>query len=1184
MPTNKKKTKTVKTSKKVSNPFSSGGGGNTFETRVQAMVVTLMLTGGFAPCLPTWPISKIKLQGKYTGFDIDDLIIYTQSPNNNKKAKLLGQIKHSIRITQRDKVFGEVIQAAWNDFNNPKVFTEKADVIALITGPLSVTDNSDVRTILEWARNSEDANDFLTKVNQVHFSSHAKREKLKVFQNHLKNANGGIDLSDDELWRFLKSFHLIGYDLNIKAGSTLSLLQSLISQYSPENAQALWTQIIDEVQSANQNAGTMTIDSLPEELQSAFQRRAVETFPTDITRTSSTQEKTDWSKIDYASELAIANLLGSWDDHSDADKTIVEQITGEEHGSWITKIRKILHMPGSPLTLKNGKWNVNNRMDLLQKTGDRLFDEQLDRFKQGAVTVLKEHNPKFELPPEERYAASIHGKISRYSKSLRKGMAESLALLGSYPQELPYCSPNKAENIALVTVREVLEEADWVLWSSLDDVLPLLAEAAPNQFITAVENTLHNTPCPFNEVFAQERTGITGANYMTGLLWALETLAWNDEYITQVAVILGELAVLDPGGNWANRPTDSLKTIFLPWLPQTSAPIEKRKVAIQTLQKEIPDITWQFLLTMLPNQHQISTGAHKPLWRWSLPENQPKVTHQDYWEQVSFYANMAVDEAKNDLTKLTELVKNLHNLPQQAFDSLLEHLTSEEIIGKHEEERLPLWTKLLDFITKHKKYSDSKWALNSDLIEKINKIAEKLAPKNPLNLYKRLFCSPAAKLFDETGNWKEQREILAERRQNAVKDLISSYELNTLIEFAKDVESPFDLGLSLGFIDNEQADSVILPNCLDITANRIVEFTNGFIWARSINKGWAWSDQIDTSKWSISQIGRFLCSLPFTNETWKLSEKLLKDNEAEYWSNISVNPVEAEVNVEKAIDKLMEHNRPNAALSCINNMLYNKQDIDKSRTVKALLAAVSSDESAYTADLYDIIEIIKALQKDPSTNQDELFKVEWAYLSILDRDDGASPKLLEQRLASDPEFFCEVIQLVFLSKNEKKSEKEPDEHQIAIATNAYELIRKWQTPPGLQPDGSFSGDHFNGWLDKVKKICSKSGHLGVGLSHVGTVLIHCPPDPSGLWINSTVAEAINAKDAEDLRRGFSSGILNSRGVHWVDPTGKPEKELAAKYKKQADEAEAQGYQRLASTLREVADSYKREAVRIIEEF
>ena len=33
-----------------------------------------------------------------------------------------------------------------------------------------------------------------------------------------------------------------------------------------------------------------------------------------------------------------------------------------------------------------------------------------------------------------------------------------------------------------------------------------------------------------------------GSNYMTGLLWALETVAWDAEYLTRVVVSLGELA------------------------------------------------------------------------------------------------------------------------------------------------------------------------------------------------------------------------------------------------------------------------------------------------------------------------------------------------------------------------------------------------------------------------------------------------------------------------------------------------------------------------------------------------------------------------------------------------------------------------------------------------------------------
>ena len=66
-----------------------------------------------------------------------------------------------------------------------------------------------------------------------------------------------------------------------------------------------------------------------------------------------------------------------------------------------------------------------------------------------------------------------------------------------------------------------------------------------------------------------------------------------------------------------------------------------------------------------------------------------------------------------------------------------------------------------------------------------------------------------------------------------------------------------------------------------------------------------------------------------------------------------------------------------------------------------------------------------------------------------------------------------------------------------------------------------------------------------------------------------------------MRNGFSTGTYNSRGMHSMDPTGKPERELAEQYRQKAEDVENAGYQRLAVTLRKLADSYDRDAERII---
>ena len=108
-------------SSKLSNPFSVGGGGVHFEADIQASFVVLMLTGGYAPCLPCWPIVEIKLQGKLDGFDTDDLIAFVENKDTGERRMLLCQVKLTIRVTKNDETFAHVIQAAWDDFNNTTV-------------------------------------------------------------------------------------------------------------------------------------------------------------------------------------------------------------------------------------------------------------------------------------------------------------------------------------------------------------------------------------------------------------------------------------------------------------------------------------------------------------------------------------------------------------------------------------------------------------------------------------------------------------------------------------------------------------------------------------------------------------------------------------------------------------------------------------------------------------------------------------------------------------------------------------------------------------------------------------------------------------------------------------------------------------------------------------------------------
>jgi len=1162
--------------KKLSNPYSTGGGGVHFEGHVQASFVALMLTGGHAPCLPCWPIVEINLQAKIDGIDTDDLVIVVENANSKERRKLLGQVKHSICITAGNTVFGDVIQAAWSDFTNTNIFTKDKDVIALITGPLSQTD-AEVAWILNHARsNKSDPQRFFRNITTANFSSKVKIQKLQVIRNHLKVANDGVDLTDEVFHKFLTNFYLLGYDLGEDEGVVLSLINSHISQFKPESPRPVWSRILEFTNNRNHHAGCITRNNLSDDLRNVFVVKPVSEFP--IILALPRAGGTDWTQHPDATYLALAVLIGSWQDNSQCDLEAITQLLGISYDEWLKKAREILHCPDSPLSLKNGIWKVNNRTELCCLLGSRILDQNLDTFRSLAVSVLKEPDPAFELPTEERYTASIHGKVLKYSHVFRKGISEGLAILGSQPKVCSNCTQGKAEATCVRVIRELLTNADWILWGSLNDLLPTLAEAAPDEFIDAVENAMPLSSCPFDKLFSQEGDGITGGNYLTGLLWALEGLAWDEQYLVRVCAVLGELASHDPGGQWANRPSNSLATILLPWLPQTRASVEKLKVAVKTILDQSPDIGWNLIIQLLHGQHQTSSGSHKPSWRKTIPDDWKKeITPQEYWQQTSFYAELAVAAAGQDTVRLSVLIDHFDSLPKSAFDQLLQALTSQPISELPEEQRLSVWDHLAKFTNKHRRFSSEEWALPNELIIRIEQVAEQLAPTNPFNLYQHFFTGRDCDLYEENGDWEEQSKELETRRETAVSEIFHLDGVEGVIRFAESVSSPGQVGHALGVIADSVIEHTLLPQFLSSAGNTLV---SGFIWRHYHLKGWVWCDDLDKSNWTPEQVGQFLTCLPFTKEAWDRASKWLQTHESEYWTRTGANAYQGNGDLAIAIEKLIEHGRPHAAIKCLYRMHHDKQPIDSNQCIRALLAALSSSEP-YAMDGYQIVKLIQFLQAEPSVNQDDLHRVEWPYIRLLNLHSSAAPQLLENRLANNPEFFCELIRLIYRSKKEDRPSSKPTEESKAIATNAWRLLHVWKTPPGTQKDGTFSEERFTEWLNKVKDVCTESGHLEVALINIGEVLIFTPPDPDGLWLRRAVAAALNDREADDMRNGFRSGTYNSRGVHWVDPTGKPEREMAEQFRSKAGEIENAGFQRFAVTLRGLADGYDHEAERII---
>lgn len=845
---------------------------------------------------------------------------------------------------------------------------------------------------------------------------------------------------------------------------------------------------------------------------------------------------------------------------------------------WIESLQEISLIANSPVKQKNGIWEISDRKEAWKVLGPRVFDEHLDRFHRVVVEVLRERDPRIELDENERLTADLRGKQLKHSPVLRKGLADSLALLGSMPKALKSCSHGRAVVVAVLAVREILSGADWVLWASLNSYLPTLAEAAPDEFLDAVENAIAQNPCPFVQVFAQETSGIMGQNYITGLLWALETLAWSPEYLQRVTVILGELAALDPGGNWTNRPANSLAEIFLPWYPQTCASIPKRKAAVKALLKEQREVGWKLLISLLPQVHSSSSGCRKPVWRKFIPGDwSENVTNAEYWQQVTGYSELMVDIAAADSRKLVVLLGYLSSLPEPSFNRVLDHLKSEAITKLPESERLPIWEVLMELVVNHRRHPDAAWVMPGEIIARVEEVVAQIAPKDPYSLHHRLFSEQDYELFEDTENFDEQQKRLNQKRQAAVRELLELDGVAGVLDYVRQVARPGTVGLALGNIEWKEADVVLLPKFLDTEDKVLRDFVGNFVWGRYWSRGWAWAEDVIADKWTTDQKVALYAFFPFDFETWRRAEATLGKNSGVFWQRVHPQPYGPhQPHLVEAVEKFLLHERPLSALVCLNRLAHQKADFTPELAVRALMDGLKELPSGFNH--HAVLELIQWLQDNPKTNPDDLFRVEWAYLPLLDHHFDRSPKVLEKRLAERPEFFCELISVVFRPEGEDRKKTEPTELEQKVATNAYRLLHNWRQPPGSTCGAAFDAQAFSEWLAEVKTKTKESGHFRIAMSQIGQVLAHTPPDPDGLWIHRSVADALDSKDVGDMRSGFTMKKFNLRGVHGFS-AGKEELEFAERYHKDAEALEESGYHRFATAMRELAKGYGRDAER-----
>ncbi|HDT6013348.1 TPA: hypothetical protein QHC34_005548, partial [Raoultella ornithinolytica] len=324
-----------------------------------------------------------------------------------------------------------------------------------------------------------------------------------------------------------------------------------------------------------------------------------------------------WLTTSPAKALITLTLVGCWNGKKEGDKYCIETIAQKDYEELEQELREISLRDDSPVLQIGDVWKAKSPIELLYQLAPRLTESQLERFFLVVKQTLLKPNPALELKNEDRWMASIYGKVRSESDFILKSIADSLVKLRIYAESSE--GINSDFIIAAIDnlVRDLLMDADGERWLSLTDVLCSLAEASPEVFLKSIETSLQSTEVAVTRPLTEtsESTGFGMRCWHADLLHALEILAWNPRRLLRVSLILATLSSLRIQGNWTNTPENTLKSLLRPYWPQTMATDEQRLIVLDMLIKKHESIVWRFLYEQTDPMGGMYMENARPKWR-----------------------------------------------------------------------------------------------------------------------------------------------------------------------------------------------------------------------------------------------------------------------------------------------------------------------------------------------------------------------------------------------------------------------------------------------------------------------------------------------------------------------------------------------------------------------------------------
>ncbi|MBP6749418.1 MAG: hypothetical protein KA144_07255 [Xanthomonadaceae bacterium] len=916
-------------------------------------------------------------------------------------------------------------------------------------------------------------------------------------------------------------------------------------------------------------------------------------YPTILRRTLSTIpsiQRPAWSEDPVlAQQILRLGLAGAWVTTKAADCAVLAALFGTDYERVEEVLAQLRHLQGTPIWEAGNVAGVTSKVDILTACSAAITKAMIERFFDVARSVLSETDPALDLPEDEKWAASFYGKSRDHSGTLRASICESLVLMAVsgdklFGQKLGINCRGKVDAL----VRTLLTPFNERTWLSQSRDLQHYAEASPETFLEIVEDDLRSDAPKIHALMRSGGNALFSSCPRTGLLWALESLAWDPKRMPQVVDILATLSAIEITDNIGNKPEASLKAIFLWWMPQTAASAPQRTAALERLCRQHPKIGWRVCLAQL-DTHSAS-GSSRPRWRsdgiGAGGVDQGKENNEFRLKAV----DLAIDRPHHDHNTLGDLVEHVHQFDDGRADRLWSTIVAWRASNPSEEHMAALRERI-------RRHTDTRRGRQRNITTgsraKARATYESLAPQDVVVCHQWLFANhwvdeSFAELKDDNYDFRKRDERIAALRVSALKEVWNAqgYEGFVRLCVSGNAASTVAWHLSHSAIDFDESLKVVL-RLIKEESEQHRRAIDGAI--SGMLNGCEKSDLnvlIDDCIATLTQgddtdgIVRLLLAAPFNGATWRHVDILDATVRERYWADVmprweGQSPDEFHV----AIERLVDAKRPRAAFEFVS------MDLDKiePQALYSLLWSVAriGDEPTGTQMLsgHRIAKAIAILDESKQIAEDSMASLEFTFIDAIEQS-RAKATNLERQLAKSPLLYVQILSYLYrrVDDGEDPVEWRIQNPELAAATanRAHSLLTHIRHLPGTNPDGCVDEVALIAWIEETRRLAKVVGRLESADKMIGELLYSKEIGKDGIWPSEPVREALEHIRSRAMARGMSLATYNGRGVTWRGEGGQLERDLATTYQRHAS-ALAYSHPFVFQMLQQIAEFYERDA-------